>query len=241
MKHKILDRAVSFCETLFLRLGLRTFHNSIYRLESRAIEESAIFIEQHLGTASLFTSKKGGIWPFVMKQMIESKTQGLWLEFGVRDGISANFFARYLEDENLRGKVENGCLYGFDKFEGIRNHWSSVNEPNGSFSRDSVVPIEPRYAQWIVGWVEDTLVDFLKCNTGQITFVHFDLDVFEPTLYALEQIAPRLASSAVILFDEFHGYPGWKLFERKALEMVLSSDKYEFIAFARKQAAIRLR
>jgi hypothetical protein len=42
------------------------------------------------------------------------------------------------------------------------------------------------------------------------------------------------------MFDEFHGYPGWQLHEKRALEEILPREKYEFLAFSRKQATIKI-
>jgi hypothetical protein len=45
---------------------------------------------------------------------------------------------------------------------------------------------------------------------------------------------------SIIIFDEFHGYPLWKFHEKRALDEVSNKNEYEFIAFARKQAVIKL-
>jgi len=69
--------------------------------------------------------------------------------------------------------------------------------------------------EFIIGWVEDTLMSFLDLHKGPIAFVHFDMDVYEPTKFVLEAISERLLPGTIILFDEFHGYTGWKFHEKK--------------------------
>jgi hypothetical protein len=82
-------------------------------------------------------------------------------------------------------------------------------------------PIEPQNCKWIVGWVEDTLMAFLEHKLGNIALVHFDFDVYEPTRCALSLIRNRLVTGSVIIFDEFHGDPGWELHEKRALDEIL--------------------
>ena len=101
-------------------------------------------------------------------------------------------------------------------------------------------PKEPPYCKWTIGWIEETLEPFLKSNSGSIAFAHFDFGVYEPTKYSLQLIRSRLRKGSIIIFDEFHGYPGWKFHEKRALDEVFNKNEYEFIAFARKQAVIQL-
>ena len=170
-----------------------------------------------------------------MEKAKETSIRGMWLEFGVRDGYSARFFSKHaLKLSN------NQQLFGFDSFAGIRDQWSSIGEPKGSFSRSGIEPPKIDGCVFIKGWVEETLINFLESNEGPVAFVHFDLDVYAPTKYALEMLKDRLQKGSIIIFDEFHGYPGWELNEKRALDEVLDFSNYQFIAFSRKQAAIQI-
>ena len=44
----------------------------------------------------------------------------------------------------------------------------------------------------IVGWVEDTLDDFLIKYNPKINFVHMDMDTYSSTKFTLEKIKPYL-------------------------------------------------
>lgn len=217
-----------------MSVAKRTFFNSIRYLEHLEIMDSANFIRPYLANASLFVNKKGGYFQFTMSKVLKNQ-KGLWLEFGVKSGGSAKFFAPYASEFSV-----NSTLYGFDSFEGIRNDWSAVGTPVGSFSLNAKVPKKIDNCDFIVGWVEDTLPEFLKLHQEQIAFVHFDFDVYPPTKFALEAISGRLMPGSIILFDEFHGYPGWRHHEKRALEEILDSSQYKFIAFSRKQACIQI-
>ena len=212
MKIKAFQKIVNFLVRVFFSVGKQTVHNPILYLEMDSMRQSSKFINNHLHTASLFTSKKGGLWPYLIDQL-------------------RTFAQRFAIDNTY---------HGFDSFMGIRDQWASVNEPAGSFSLQGIPPVEPPGCKWTVGWIEESLGPFLESHTGNVSFAHFDFDVYEPTRYALQLIKSRLCSGTIIVFDEFHGYPGWLLHEKRALEEVLSGSEYEFIAFSRKQAAVRI-
>jgi|LakMenEpi03Aug12_release.lakeMendotaPanAssembly.Ray.scaffolds.fasta_scaffold26399_1 hypothetical protein len=219
---------------IVVNIAKRTFFNSIRYVEHQEIMSSAEFIKANLGEASLFVNKKGGYFQFVMSKVLKTK-KGLWFEFGVREGHSAKFFASFANKFGLNSK-----LYAFDSFEGLRNVWSAVGVTSGSFQLNKKPPKDIKNCEFIIGWIEDTLDEFLDSHPGPITFVHFDLDVYQPTKFALEAISNRLIPGSIIMFDEFHGYPGWKFHEKRALEETIPSSKFKFIAFGRKQACIQI-
>lgn len=54
------------------------------------------------------------------------------------------------------------------------------------------------------GDVFDTLPGFLADHPAlRIALLHLDLDVFEPTAFAVEQLVPRMAPGGLILFDDY--------------------------------------
>ena len=233
-KSKLKLATVNILAELILLVARRTFFNPIRYLEHSELKNSAEFIKLNLQDVALFDSKKGSYFNFVMDQVAKLDVKGLWLEFGVREGVSTKIFAKH--SMNL---ASDGVIHGFDSFEGIRDSWSSIGEPAGSFSLSGQAPRKIPGCSFVVGWVEDTLEQFLESHDDKIAFVHFDFDVFPPTKFALEKIYSQLVPGSIILFDEFHGYPGWEYHEKKALEEVIPRHKYKFIAFSRKQAAFQ--
>jgi hypothetical protein len=83
----------------------------------------------------------------------------------------------------------------------------------------------------IVGWVEDTLDDFLKQHNPKINFVHLDMDTYKSTKFTLEKLKPYLVKNAIILFDELYNYVGWEDGEYKALNEVFKENEFEYKAF----------
>tara|TARA_B100000795_G_scaffold250740_1_gene219115 strand:- start:121 stop:834 length:714 start_codon:yes stop_codon:yes gene_type:complete len=143
------------------------------------------------------------------------------LEFGVWKGDSTNFFSKYVKK-----------LYAFDSFEGLGEDWRGNRDmPKGAFNLDKKIPELNSNIEPVVGFVQDTLDDFLIKYHPKINFVHFDMDTYSPTKYTLERIKPLLVKDAILVFDELYNYPGFQEGELKALKEVFNDDEYIFKAF----------
>jgi hypothetical protein len=161
---------------------------------------------------------------YAIKQAIKNETKEddyTYLEFGVYKGDTANFFSKYVNK-----------LYAFDSFEGLREDWVGWQDPAGTFNLDKKVPKLNTNVIPIVGWVQDTLDNFLEEKKPKINFVHMDMDTYETSKFILTKIKPYLNNDAIILFDDLWWYPGWDVGEYKALKEVFNDDEYEFKAFA---------
>ena len=100
-----------------------------------------------------------------------------YIEFGTFKGASANFFSKFINK-----------FYTFDSFEGLRNDWVGTKLPKGHFNLDKKTLKLNSNVEPIVGWVEDTLDDFLIKNNPKINFVHMDMDTYSSTKFTLEKI-----------------------------------------------------
>lgn len=171
------------------------------------------------------------------KALQNHKDNYFYLEFGVFNGLSINFFSKILKEKNIN-------IYGFDSFEGLREDWSgTLNAPKGILDRRGLIPKLSSNCIPVKGWVQDTVPKFLNEHKNlKINFVHFDLDTYESTKDVFILIKPYLTKNAVILFDELYNYSGWSVGEYKALREVLDENEYKFISFSThiKQAAIQL-
>ena len=151
---------------------------------------------------------------------IDKQKELFFLEFGVWKGSSTNFFSKYVKK-----------LYAFDSFEGLREDWVGGDLGKGRFNLNKKIPKFNSNIEPIVGFVQDTLDDFLKKHNPKINFVHLDMDTYPSTKYALERLKPFFNNDAIIIFDELYNYPGWKGGEYKALKEVFKDDEYIFKAF----------
>ena len=109
------------------------------------------------------------------QQNISKKEELFYLEFGVWKGNSANFFSKYVKK-----------LYVFDSFQ-VLKEWTGMLK-KGAFNLNKKIPKLNKNVIPTVGWVEDTIDNFLKKYNPKINFVHFDMDLYSPTFYTLQKI-----------------------------------------------------
>jgi len=185
---------------------------------------------------SLVFSKDDEIRKFSVSHAIKKNpSDKLFLEFGVFKGDSINTFAKYLSKNKSH-------IFGFDSFEGLEEEWITHEyNPIGTFSLNKKPPKVDKNVTLVIGKVQNTLENFLKQQAGKkIAFIHMDMDTFAPTQYVLKKIKPLLSKGAVILFDEFYGFPNWKEHEYKALIEIFNENEYKYIAFGTRQTAIEI-
>ena len=202
-----------------------TLHSKI---EDNLLNETFLHFEEHIKKSLVFydgEERTSGVWALresAIKTSLsndENKSY-CYLEFGVWKGESCNFFSKFVNK-----------LYCFDSFEGLKEDWIGTAYPKGHFSLDKKVPKLNSNVEPIVGWVEDTLDDFLKKHNPKINFVHMDMDTYTPTKFTLEKLKPYLVKNSIIVFDELYNHFGWKHGEFRALKEVFKEDEYLFKGF----------
>jgi len=169
--------------------------------------------------------------------------KGSIVECGVFRGFSLMSWAKLstiLEPENLTRRI-----YGFDTFNGFPSVSSSDRNGSGVaevgdfqassyeellelirlYDQDRFLGHIPKM-QLIRGDVIKTIPEFVQQNRHLLVSLLFiDLDLYEPTKVALEQIVPRMPKGAIIAFDELDNpiWPG----ETEALLEKLSVNQLE--------------
>jgi hypothetical protein len=150
------------------------------------------------------------------------------VELGVSRGVSFFSFHKFLEIFCPTDTTKK--VYGFDSFEGLTDFcekegriseehdkrvggWSSaaggaeVMSLNDLYNKDSIIAQER--GQLIKGRVQDTLPTFLAETPGlRISLLHFDMDLYDPTMFALKALWDLVVSGGVVVFDEY-GLPPW--------------------------------
>jgi hypothetical protein len=149
---------------------------------------------------------------------------GSIVECGVYQGASFFAFAKFLEIFHPGDRIRH--VIGFDSFQGLRNFkdedgpfypsrskvmggWSAA-EFKGAFyrlldiyHRDAFVPAAKR-GFIVEGDILETVPRYVKENPGlRISLLHLDVDVFEPTMCALEHLYPRVVSGGLVVLDEY--------------------------------------
>ena len=203
-------------------------------IHQKLADEWWSFVEPHLGEAMVFRSQ-GAIREHALRKLPEY--EGLCLEFGTGWFNSMRLFAA-----QLGGARPDQIIYGFDTFEGLPEEWPGTDAGIGAFHIPTPGDL-PANVRLIKGLVQDTVPGFLAAQNAPIRFMHMDLDLYGPTLAVLHAALPFLRPGAVILFDEFTGYAGYRHGEFKAWRefaphLTAAGLGFRYAAFSYGQATI---
>ena len=152
------------------------------------------------------------------------------VELGVYRGASLLSWANFMEIRNMGDRHKR--VIGFDNFKGFGEmdakdgkEAPDVGKKTGGFNSgtfedelkdairifdaDRFIPYKPRIAL-IKGDIEKTVPEYVEQNPGlRISLLHFDADLYRPTLIALQHLWPRVVPGGMVLFDEY-GIPPWE-------------------------------
>ena len=148
-------------------------------LRDEAIKEAVEYIKSIKGEKPVVTDS--GWW----KQAVDSiETKGLYLEFGVFEGESLNFFTGYKKDITW---------YGFDSFKGLQETWPGGIVAKKFFNLDGQTPQLDVNAKLVTGWFKDTVPKFFKKRSDEkIAFMHIDCDTYKSTNDILNNIPIKI-------------------------------------------------
>lgn len=215
MKRSLTDRLV---RRIFYKNYAR---NILYELQIRARNESADYVQSHMGDAVIFDSDPA-ILEFAVDQ---ANPQGLFLEFGVAGGASIRRIAE---------RRPEATVHGFDTFTGLPENWTGHLATKGTFSQRGVLPKVPANVTLHAGLFDQTLPGFLSGHGGPVSFVHVDCDLYASTRVVLDALEPRLGAGALVLFDEYFNYPGWRRHEYRAWQEFVERTglTYEYVGLS---------
>jgi len=195
----------------------------------RALQRSLDYVERAMPEALGFDTRRD----LIAFSLTTVKVEGHYLEFGVFTGGTVRLIAR---------RVGDRPVHGFDSFEGLPESWSGFNLGKGAFDLHGRLPRVPKNVRLHRGWFEDSLPAWLNANPGAVAFVHVDCDLYSATRTVLSLLADRIVPGTVIVFDEYFNFPNWEQHEYKAFQEFAAehSVKYQYLAFARQQVAVRI-
>jgi Methyltransferase domain len=193
----------------------------------KAIQETVEYLSARAPTAvGLDTAKD------VLRRALKAaeKVPGAYVEFGVYKGSTVNFIA---------GLCPGKTIWGFDSFEGLPEEWSGNTS---AFNAAGALPGVRPNVTLVRGWFSQSLPPWLASQADPIAFAHIDCDVYSSTKAIFDAIGPRLQPNAVIVFDEYFGYPGWQHHEFKAFQEFVQASgvEYRYLYYARIQCAVQI-
>lgn len=154
------------------------------------------------------------------------KPNGLFLEFGVYNGSTINI---------ISSVFHSNTVWGFDSFEGLPEDWITNDHElvwhKGFFAVDTLPAVNAN-VRLVKGWFNQTLPNWIDENSGDISFLHIDCDLYSSTSTVLNLLNDRIKTDTIIAFDEIYHfgnpkkYTKWNEGEYKALtEWVKKFDR----------------
>ena len=157
------------------------------------------------------------------------------VELGVFKGSGVAAWLKLAKSAGLRRTI-----YGFDIFDSeslVKNITTIDRDLMESLFKDrefnpqgyleilitKLTEMEYDNFHFVTGDIHETIPLFLKKNPGfRASLINFDLDTFEPTYFALEQLWDRVVPGGVLIFDEY-GINEWT--ESDAVDRFLLEKK----------------
>jgi len=210
-------------------------HDVNFELQRLARREAAVYIRRHMASANMYPDR----WRLLQTAVGEARPGGLYLEFGVEKGASANFIARL-----IGAGEEPAVLHAFDSFEGLPESWDGTFETRGKFTVGGKIPRLLANVEIHKGWFENTLPGFRADREGStISLLHIDCDLYSSTRTVFEQIGDLLLPGSIVVFDEYLNYHGWKNHEFKAWQEFVEASrvKYSYRGFCGRGGQVFLR
>jgi hypothetical protein len=159
---------------------------------------------QHQFKSLLLTQnfkRREDIWDFSIQKVGRGRRL-LFLEFGVWQGYSMNYFATRFTNMECR-------FIGSDSFEGLPENWGSMAKK--TFSTGGSIPqTNDTRVTFVKGWFQNSfdhtvrLAHELIPNPDEV-LIHFDADIYSSTLFLLSRLYTEF-DRYFFIFDEFVGH-----------------------------------
>lgn len=204
-----------------------------YLVNQNSVQESAEYAIANFSEAMIFRNRED-LWDFCIARVPQIQFNGIITEFGVWKGESINYLAK---------RCPNSRVFGFDSFEGLEEDWYGFREFKGAYGVGGKLPKCEKNVELFKGWFEDTVPSFIiKLGEEKIQILHMDADTYKPTAFVLDSLSNNIGKGTIIMFDEFFGYPSYRLHEFKAWQEFASSKKlkYRWIGYTEIQAALEI-
>ena len=206
-------------------------------VEESSKRDSASYALQEMQNALVFRNKED-LWRYCLG-LIESEARrknrtALILEFGVWTGHSINYMA---------ARCPEALFVGFDSFEGLEEDWIGTPMTKESFHTNGKIPKVRSNIELVIGKFNQSLPRWLaESDPEEIDLVHIDSDTYQPAKFVLNKLEKILKNGSVVIFDEYFGYPSWRLNEWRAWQETIQENqvKYKYLAYSEQAVAIQI-
>lgn len=213
--HKILNRIIDYA---FSRNASKNLTNIKVELQRMALISTSNYVLKNMKNISSVDSK----YKVLEIAAINSKIDGLILEFGTYKADTLNFISKIFSENHV---------YGFDSFEGLPEFWRDGFD-KGVFGIKNLPKVNNN-CTLIEGWFDKTLPEFLLKINGGIKLLHVDCDLYSSTKTIFNLLKSRIVVGTVILFYEYFNYNGWEKGEYLAFQEYVKENqiKYEYLTY----------
>lgn len=170
----------------------------------------------HLKTDTIRISKLVAHYE-IYKKILQIK--GDVIECGVFKGIS---LTRFLTFREILENHYSRKIYGFDVFgkfpkpkykkdKSFLDLWEKNAGDGIDFNELNKIFLDKKFKNYeiVKGDVKNTIVDLIKKKPNiKISLLHLDMDIYEPTIFVLKTLYPKVVRGGLILIDDFKSVYG---------------------------------
>lgn len=181
---------------LLTRMGARCSSGLVYNLNG-AFNYLHVgwWLDSHGFDDGVRVESREQLWQMVGEELADRDV--LYLEFGVHQGVSMQYWSRILRNPHSR-------LHGFDSFLGLPHDWTLEGHERGHFSTNGNVPqVDDPRVQFFPGWFEETLPRYHWSDHDALV-VMLDADLYTSTATVLAHVRDHLTPGSYLYFDQFH-------------------------------------
>ena len=188
--------------------------NKNYNLYFEGLEKS-----QNKYTDSFFKQSRHLDLLNLVEIIFKKKINGHFAEVGCWKGHSTYMISKIISENILDKKESNIIFHIFDSFEGL-SEITAGDQNLKKFNSDKINHIRRQFIS-DEKFVKDIVLknfDFIKIYKGWVpekfdevknikfSFVHIDVDLYEPTLNSLDFFFPRLIVGGIIVCDDYNSF-----------------------------------
>ena len=190
----------------------------------------------------------------LINELDRNQVEGSLVEMGCGQGGCGAMMAHTTEQNGSDRKI-----FLFDSFEGLseikeedlkgalkaEDHlkagYLKVSEEMPKEALRAVGAKKPENVKVVKGWFEDTLPG-IKQELGTIAILRLDADLYEPTLYCLEELWDQIADGGYVVVDDYKNWVGarralYEFFYKHNINPYIQIYPYRGVAYFKKDGA----